>query len=106
MPRWRRRIGQGRYCPYRAVFSGESDLVIDALFGAGLDRPLAGEALDTVAAIASRGLDSLAVDMPSGLAGDSGEVLGLAAPAKAHGDILPGQARPLSCCRGVLIAAS
>ncbi len=61
----------------------ESDLVIDALFGAGLDRPLAGEALDTVAAIASRGLDSLAVDVPSGLAGDSGEILGLAAPAKA-----------------------
>lgn len=60
----------------------ENDLVIDALFGAGLDRPLSGAALDIVAAIASRGLDSLAVDVPSGLAGDSGEILGMAAPAK------------------------
>ena len=62
---------------------GESELIIDALFGAGLDRPLAGVALHTVAAIASGGLDCLAVDVPSGLAGDSGEILGLAAPAKA-----------------------
>ncbi|HYV87842.1 MAG TPA: NAD(P)H-hydrate epimerase, partial [Candidatus Polarisedimenticolia bacterium] len=54
----------------------ESDLVIDALFGAGLDRPLTGEALDLVATIAGRRLDSLAVDVPSGLAGDSGEILG------------------------------
>jgi hydroxyethylthiazole kinase-like uncharacterized protein yjeF len=62
---------------------GESELIIDALFGAGLDRPLSSMALHTVAAIVSRGLDCLAVDVPSGLAGDSGEILGLAAPAKA-----------------------
>jgi len=59
------------------------DLIIDALFGAGLDRPLDGIARDVVTAIASRGLDTLAVDVPSGMAGDSGEIMGLAAPAQA-----------------------
>ncbi len=60
----------------------EGELVIDALFGAGLDRPLAGTARAVVEAIAARRLDCLAVDVPSGLAGDSGEILGAAAPAK------------------------
>ena len=72
----------GPVLPVASDLLGESELVIDALFGAGLDRPLAGAALDVVATIASRGLDSLAVDVPSGLAGDSGDILGLAAPAK------------------------
>ena len=61
---------------------GESELVIDALFGAGLDRPLEGSARATVEAIAVRGLDCLAVDVPSGLAGDNGEILGAAARAR------------------------
>jgi hydroxyethylthiazole kinase-like uncharacterized protein yjeF len=60
----------------------ESSLVIDALFGAGLDRPLAGVALAVVEAIVQRRLDCLAVDVPSGLAGDSGEILGAAAPSR------------------------
>ncbi len=73
----------GPVLPVSSDLLRESNLVIDALFGAGLDRPLTGDALDLVATIADRGLDSLAVDVPSGLAGDSGEILGLAAPAKA-----------------------
>ncbi len=60
----------------------ESDLVIDALFGAGLDRPLSGMARAVVDAIAQRRLDCLAVDVPSGIAGDSGEIMGAAPPAK------------------------
>lgn len=51
-------------------------LVIDALFGAGLDRPLAGEAADIAQAVnAARAAGRarvLAVDVPSGLHGDSG----------------------------------
>ena len=60
----------------------ESDFVIDALFGAGLDRPLEGAPLARIEAISARRLDCLAVDVPSGLAGDSGEILAAAAPAK------------------------
>jgi ADP-dependent NAD(P)H-hydrate dehydratase / NAD(P)H-hydrate epimerase len=55
-------------------------LVVDALFGSGLRRPLDGLAAATLAAAAHRGLPLIAVDMPSGVMGDSGANLG-AAPA-------------------------
>ena len=57
-------------------------LVVDALFGAGLARPLDGAALAAVMEIARRGLPSVAVDVPSGIHGDTGQVLGGAAAAK------------------------
>ena len=56
-------------------------LVIDAMFGAGLSRPLNGEALVVVEALKMRGLPICAIDVPSGLDGASGNVLGAAAPA-------------------------
>ena len=61
----------------------DGELIIDALFGAGLDRDLSGDALALVSALAARRLDSLAVDVPSGVDGDTGMVRGAAAPAKA-----------------------
>jgi len=51
-------------------------LVVDALFGAGLSRALGGVAAETLAAAASRRLPIVSVDVPSGLMGDTGEVLG------------------------------
>ncbi len=53
-----------------------ADLVVDALFGAGLSRPLEGGALDLVAAMDGKRVVS--VDVPSGVSGDSGAVLGSA----------------------------
>lgn len=53
-------------------------LVIDALFGTGLKRPLEGTAKDLVSAINARDLVCIAVDLPSGLDGDTGAVLGIA----------------------------
>jgi NAD(P)H-hydrate epimerase len=58
-----------------------AELVVDALFGAGLVRALDGVAAETVRAIGERNIDSVAVDMPSGVHGDSGAVLGAAAQA-------------------------
>ncbi len=52
------------------------DLVVDALFGAGLSRPLDGTAAALVGRVAAAGRPVLAVDLPSGLSGDSGLVLG------------------------------
>jgi len=56
-------------------------LVVDALFGAGLNRPLDGVAAQLLSQIAALGLQMVAVDVPSGLNGDTGEVLGQAAAA-------------------------
>ena len=53
-----------------------SPLVVDALFGAGLSRPIEGLAGQLLAQITSLGLPVVAVDVPSGLHGDTGEVLG------------------------------
>ncbi|OYQ34107.1 bifunctional ADP-dependent NAD(P)H-hydrate dehydratase/NAD(P)H-hydrate epimerase [Niveispirillum lacus] len=58
-----------------------ADLVIDALFGAGLNRALDGEALVLVQAMAAADCLLLAVDVPSGVAGDDGSILGAAALA-------------------------
>ena len=57
-------------------------VVIDAIFGAGLSRPLEGEALAIVEALKSRRVPVCAVDVPSGLDGVSGMILGAAAPAE------------------------
>jgi NAD(P)H-hydrate epimerase len=59
-----------------------ADLVVDALFGAGLARPLDGAAAALVEAVAAGGAPSVAVDMPSGVDGDSGHVRGTTAPAR------------------------
>ncbi|MDA1097951.1 MAG: NAD(P)H-hydrate dehydratase [Proteobacteria bacterium] len=56
-------------------------LVVDALFGAGLARPVAGAAQSVLAAAQARKLPIIAVDMPSGVHGDSGQVLGFAPQA-------------------------
>jgi NAD(P)H-hydrate epimerase len=49
-------------------------LVVDALFGAGLSRPLEGAAAQVVEALGD--LPVVAVDIPSGVSGDTGETLG------------------------------
>ena len=63
------------------------DLVIDALFGTGLDRPLSGPAErvlkaagEAKAALGDR-LRVCAVDLPSGLSGDTGDLWGPPFPA-------------------------
>ena len=53
-------------------------LVIDALFGAGLTRTIEGIAGDLIDRINDQALATVAVDVPSGLHGDSGEVMGRA----------------------------
>jgi NAD(P)H-hydrate epimerase len=57
-------------------------IVVDALFGSGLARPLEGAPRAVIEAVAAKGLASVAVDVPSGVHGDTGQVLGAAAPAR------------------------
>lgn len=54
------------------------DLIVDGLFGIGLQRDLAGEYAALVDRIAASGRPVLALDIPSGLDADTGRVLGRA----------------------------
>jgi NAD(P)H-hydrate epimerase len=58
-----------------AVLDG-AVLAVDALFGAGLSRPVEGAAAAVIEAIGRRRLPCLAVDVPSGVDGDSGSLRG------------------------------
>jgi NAD(P)H-hydrate epimerase len=58
-----------------AVLDG-AELVIDAIFGAGLSRALEGAAAQTLAEAAAKQLTIIAVDVPSGLMGDTGANVG------------------------------
>ena len=53
-------------------------LIVDALFGAGLGRPIDGVAGELIDRMNAEGLHVISVDVPSGLHGDSGEVMGRA----------------------------
>jgi NAD(P)H-hydrate epimerase len=68
-----------------APFSSESlegaGIVIDAIFGAGLSRPLDDKALALVELLKARRIPTCAIDVPSGLDGATGMILGGAAPA-------------------------
>ncbi len=59
------------------------DLVIDGLFGIGLQRDLGGAYLDAVRLVNAQSAPVLAVDIPSGLESDTGRILGEAVRA-AH----------------------
>jgi hydroxyethylthiazole kinase-like uncharacterized protein yjeF len=58
-----------------------SDLVIDALFGAGLDRPVDGLPRAMIESMNVQPAPILAVDLPSGISGTSGAVMGTAVKA-------------------------
>ena len=57
------------------------DLVIDGLFGAGLSRSLGGDVAKLVDALNASVTPVLAIDLPSGISGSSGAVLGAAIEA-------------------------
>lgn len=59
------------------------DVVVDALFGAGLARPLEGIVHAMIEDMARRRLPVIAVDVPSGVDGDTGAILGCAPDAVA-----------------------
>ena len=60
---------------------GRWDAVVDGLFGVGLGRDLEGRHLELVERVNALGLPVLALDVPSGLCGDTGRVRGAAVRA-------------------------
>ncbi len=64
-----------------ALAADPEPLVVDALFGTGLSRPVEGLPRAVIDAVVRSGVPVLAVDLPSGLDCDTGEILGSAVRA-------------------------
>jgi len=77
--RWLAAGGSERQLSAAAL--ANADLIIDGMFGTGLERPLQGAWLDAVRAINAGGRPVVALDLPSGLHADTGRVLGAAVRA-------------------------
>jgi ADP-dependent NAD(P)H-hydrate dehydratase / NAD(P)H-hydrate epimerase len=58
-----------------------ADVIVDAIFGTGLSRPVDAATADIIHAINDSRAHVLALDIPSGLHADTGEVLGAAVSA-------------------------
>jgi hydroxyethylthiazole kinase-like uncharacterized protein yjeF len=67
--------------PGGKVPKGDYGLVVDGLFGIGLGRPISGPYADLIERINAFEGPVLALDIPSGLDGDTGRVLGVAVRA-------------------------
>ena len=57
------------------------DVIVDAIFGIGLSRPVTGRYADVIRRINESGTRVLAVDIPSGISADRGCVMGCAVKA-------------------------
>jgi NAD(P)H-hydrate epimerase len=73
---WTGEVGRGEDAAFQ-----DADLIVDALFGTGLSRDLDGVARHVVDRMNGSGKPILAVDLPSGIDGDTGEVRGIAVKA-------------------------
>lgn len=60
---------------------GDASLIVDGIFGIGINRPIQGHYKDVINAINAANAPVVAVDMPSGLNTDTGEVMGVSVKA-------------------------
>ncbi|RFC66564.1 NAD(P)H-hydrate dehydratase [Fulvimarina endophytica] len=75
------RFYRGRSEPITSDLPQRVTLFIDGLFGAGLSRPIQGELAEIVEAVNKSSARILAIDLPSGICGRTGAVLGTAVKA-------------------------
>jgi len=71
----------GTVLPWAGQLDSEADLIFDGLLGSGLERDVDGDFALAVAAINAHTADVVALDLPTGLHGDSGAVMGFAVRA-------------------------
>lgn len=70
-----------RPVPFEREAVSGVNVVVDALFGTGLARDVAGAFAEAVEAVNASGAGVLAIDVPSGLHADTGGILGVAVRA-------------------------
>ena len=80
---------QANYCDYLGIVCHKAieqlkdcDVIIDGLFGFGLERSLSGEIAEAVDQVNQWPQPTVSIDIPSGIHTDTGEVLGTAIQAK------------------------
>lgn len=61
---------------------GQYDLVVDGLFGTGLDRPLDAQLQQKIHLLNRAGVRTLSIDLPSGINGNTGRIMGAAIQAR------------------------
>jgi len=71
----------GVVMPWEGVLDEEADLLVDALLGSGLERDVNGEFAKAVSAMNSHPAQVMAIDIPTGVHGDTGQVMGTAVAA-------------------------
>ncbi len=71
----------GAVAPWAGQLDPDADLIMDGLLGSGLERDVEGEFALAVAAINSHDAHVIALDIPTGIHGDSGNVMGFAVRA-------------------------
>lgn len=71
----------GVVMPWGGELDGEAELLVDAVLGSGLERDVGGDFADAVAAINDHAAPVFALDIPTGINGDTGKVLGSAVQA-------------------------
>lgn len=72
----------GELIPYQTV-PEQTEVLVDGVFGTGLEREVTGLWAEALAAMNEHWAPVLALDIPSGLHSDSGKVLGVAVKADA-----------------------
>ncbi|MGC8916325.1 MAG: NAD(P)H-hydrate dehydratase [Thermoanaerobaculum sp.] len=78
VPRW---VLEEGTLPRLAAVVGRAALVVDAMYGTGLDRPLSGLPAGVVELVNQSPVEVVAVDLPSGLSGSRGHIPGPAIQA-------------------------
>ncbi|WP_321326245.1 NAD(P)H-hydrate dehydratase [Thiomicrorhabdus sp.] len=67
--------------PYSKETLQDADLIVDAIFGTGLNQPITGEIAELIEQINQTKKPVLAIDIPSGLDANTGAILGCAVQA-------------------------
>jgi ADP-dependent NAD(P)H-hydrate dehydratase / NAD(P)H-hydrate epimerase len=84
---WRRLdgriVGEAEAAVLLADGADDFDIVLDAIFGTGLERPVEGSAAKLIGQLNQTGLPVVAADISSGLSADAGTPLGIAVRCRA-----------------------
>jgi NAD(P)H-hydrate epimerase len=78
-----RELAPGESLSELAEAADEADVIVDALFGTGLDRAIEGHLAEVIVLLNRARAPRFAVDVPSGLDADTGATLGVVVEAQA-----------------------